>query len=110
MKNTAILLINCPDRKSIILAIASFLYEHGANIIHADQHRDNPLGLFFMRVQWALEDFDLDKPSFREKFARWLCGSVALIVLARYMQLLSVGFVAKYPRKIINVHHSFLHS
>jgi formyltetrahydrofolate deformylase len=44
------------------------LYEHGANIIDADQHRDDALGLFFMRVEWALEDFDLDEPSFQEKF------------------------------------------
>jgi formyltetrahydrofolate deformylase len=31
-----------------------------------------------------------------------------LIVLARYMQILSPGFVAKYPQRIINIHHSFL--
>jgi formyltetrahydrofolate deformylase len=68
MKNTAILLINCPDRKGIVFTIARFLYEHGANIIHADQHRDDALGLFFLRVEWALEDFDLDELSFREKF------------------------------------------
>jgi len=29
-------------------------------------------------------------------------------VLARYMQVLSPKFVARYPRRIINVHHSFL--
>jgi formyltetrahydrofolate hydrolase len=68
MKSTAILLINCPDRKGIVLAVASFLYEHGANILHSDQHQDNELGLFFMRVEWALEDFDLDKTNFQEKF------------------------------------------
>ena len=34
--------------------------------------------------------------------------SVNLIVLARYMQVLSGNFVAHYPRKMINVHHSFL--
>jgi len=33
---------------------------------------------------------------------------VDLVVLARYMQVLSAGFVARYPRRIINVHHSFL--
>jgi formyltetrahydrofolate deformylase len=33
---------------------------------------------------------------------------IELIVLARYMQVLSPGFVARYPRRIINVHHSFL--
>jgi len=29
-------------------------------------------------------------------------------VLARYMQILSDGFVAEYPHRIINIHHSFL--
>jgi formyltetrahydrofolate deformylase len=31
-----------------------------------------------------------------------------LIVLARYMQVLSPGLCAKYPGRIINIHHSFL--
>lgn len=35
-------------------------------------------------------------------------GKVDLIVLARYMQILSGDFVAKYPERIINIHHSFL--
>lgn len=35
-------------------------------------------------------------------------NSVDLILLARYMQVLSPQFVARYPRQIINVHHSFL--
>jgi len=33
---------------------------------------------------------------------------IDLIVLARYMQVLSEGFVARYPERIINIHHSFL--
>ncbi len=33
---------------------------------------------------------------------------IDLIVLARYMQILSPEFVARYPNRIINVHHSFL--
>jgi formyltetrahydrofolate deformylase len=33
---------------------------------------------------------------------------VDLMVLARYMQILSPAFVAEYPSRIINVHHSFL--
>jgi formyltetrahydrofolate deformylase len=33
---------------------------------------------------------------------------VELVVLARYMQVLSPTFVARYPAAIINVHHSFL--
>jgi len=34
--------------------------------------------------------------------------TVDLIVLARYMQILSPAFVERYPERIINVHHSFL--
>jgi formyltetrahydrofolate deformylase len=33
---------------------------------------------------------------------------VDLVVLARYMQILSADFVARYPSRIINIHHSFL--
>jgi formyltetrahydrofolate deformylase len=35
-------------------------------------------------------------------------SGIDLIVLARYMQILSPEFVAQYPRRIIIVHHSFL--
>jgi formyltetrahydrofolate deformylase len=35
-------------------------------------------------------------------------AGVDLIVLARYMQILSPQFVARFPHRIINVHHSFL--
>jgi formyltetrahydrofolate deformylase len=34
--------------------------------------------------------------------------NIELIVLARYMQILSPAFVERYPTRIINVHHSFL--
>jgi formyltetrahydrofolate deformylase len=33
---------------------------------------------------------------------------IDLIVLARYMQILSEAFVSAYPQKVINIHHSFL--
>jgi len=35
-------------------------------------------------------------------------GRVDFIVLARYMQILSPAFVARYPTRILNIHHSFL--
>lgn len=35
-------------------------------------------------------------------------NGIDLIVLARYMQILSAEFVAKFPSRIINIHHSFL--
>ena len=35
-------------------------------------------------------------------------AGIDVIVLARYMQILSPEFVRQYPGRIINVHHSFL--
>jgi formyltetrahydrofolate deformylase len=215
MKDSAVLLIDCPDRKGLVARVSGLLYERGANILHADQHIDRDLGLFFMRVEWSLgpgpglagsspsdqgradgaeAGFDLD--AFQREFAalaqelgmnwklsssarrprmalfcsqylhcmadllhRWRTGElqceipliisnhreveklaafygvpfehvpvtaearaqaerrqlellarheVDLVVLARYMQILSAEFVAHYPSAIINVHHSFL--
>ena len=204
MSDSAVLLIDCPDRPGLVARVSSLLFDHGANILHADQHQDHELGLFFMRVEWALHApaadsptppaFDLD--AFRHAFAplaaslsmnwtlssssrlprvalfcsqylhciadlleRWRLGelrceiplvvsnhrtveklaafygipfehvpvtpdaraaaearhfdllarhSIDLVVLARYMQILSPAFVARHPSSIINVHHSFL--
>lgn len=201
MRDTAVLLIDCPDRKGLVARVSGLLYERGANILHADQHIDHELGMFFMRVEWALNDartvatgFDLE--GFRAAFTplaaelgmhwslssnarrprvalfcsqylhcvadllyRWKTGEldceiplvvsnhqtvaemaafygvpfehlpitastrenverrqlemlrareIELVVLARYMQILSADFVAQYPAGIINVHHSFL--
>ena len=194
MKDSAVLLIDCPDRKGLVARVSGLLYERGANILHADQHIDRDLGLFFMRVEWSIDAFDLE--NFKQAFTklaaeldmnwkltsgvrrlrvalfcsqylhcmadllhRWRTGeleceipvivsnhcdverlagfygvpfehvpvtadtraeaearqlallsqhNVDLVVLARYMQILSPGFVAHYPAAIINVHHSFL--
>jgi formyltetrahydrofolate deformylase len=196
MNESAVLLLHSADRKGLVATIANFLFSHGGNILHADQHQDAELGLFFMRIEWSLRDFDLDELQFRQAFSplaeasglRWqaifgrrkiavallvshyqhclvdllyrhqagelncsialvisnhedarplaqfygvpfhyipiLAGrkedaeqlqlellrqhEVELIVLARYMQVLSTEFVARYPGQIINVHHSFL--
>jgi formyltetrahydrofolate deformylase len=35
-------------------------------------------------------------------------AGVEVVILARYMQILSPAFVARYPMRILNIHHSFL--
>ncbi len=195
-KPTAILLVDCPDRKGLVAAIGEFLYRHNANILHADQHQDPERNAFLMRVEWDLTGFDFDLAEFPEKFAplatqhgmrwrlersdrphrlalfvskydhcladllyrhqsgelaceiplvianhpdaeRWATfhkipfhmipvepgkkaeaeakqlallreNQIDLVVLARYMQVLSPQFVEQYPLRVINVHHSFL--
>ncbi|MCK5655809.1 MAG: formyltetrahydrofolate deformylase, partial [Candidatus Aureabacteria bacterium] len=66
----------------------------------------------------VVEQFNLEFRKFevkkdnREKAERELLsfmeGKVDFIVLARYMQILTKGFVDKYRNNIINIHHSFL--
>lgn len=190
------LLISCPEKPGIISTVTNFLLEHKANIVHFDQHTTDPhSGIFFMRIEFDLEDFDssfeklkqdlhilaqdyaLDwklsskkqikrmaifvskadhalmeliwrwkskeieveipmvisnhadlkeivesygipfyhipmsketKEESEQKALELLKGKVDLIVLARYMQILSPNFISKYPNQIINIHHSFL--
>ncbi len=42
--------------RGLVARVSALLYKWGANILHADQHQDHELGLFFMRVEWALAD------------------------------------------------------
>jgi formyltetrahydrofolate deformylase len=62
MKSSAILLISCPDAKGEVATIADFVYRHGGNILHADEHADEESGLFLMRVEFDPKDFDIDLP------------------------------------------------
>jgi formyltetrahydrofolate deformylase len=197
VKNTAILLVSCPDQKGLNAAIHDFIYRGNGNTLHADEHQDAERNLFLMRVEWDLTDFTVDMrefakhfqpiadrfgmqwrvalSSYRPKIAifvsrydhclvdllyRQRSGELAceiplivsnhaevqrwadfyhiplhvipvtrenkaeaerkeldllrphgidLIVLARYMQVLSSDFIRQYPpHRIINIHHSFL--
>jgi formyltetrahydrofolate deformylase len=194
--NSAVLLLQCPERKGVVAAVANFIYSQNGSIAHADEHQDPDLGLFMMRVEWSLDDFKLPLEHFahhfepiakefqmtwriaesntrprvcifvsrsghcladllyrqqigelhceiplvisnhdeqrslvefykipfvhlpfikdrrdaieQEQFRLLAEKKIDLIVLARYMQILSGEFIARYPNRIINIHHSFL--
>ena len=197
MKNSAILLISCPDQKGLNAAVHEFIYRAGGNTLHADEHQDLERNLFLMRVEWDLAGFSIDIREFERHFQpvadrfgmtwrvalstyrpkvaifvsrydhcladllyrrhsgelaceiplvisnhddvrRWTDfykvplevisvtkenkveaerkqlellkpHGIDLIVLARYMQVLSSEFIRHYPpHHIINIHHSFL--
>jgi formyltetrahydrofolate deformylase len=44
----------------------------------------------------------------QEQLARLASLGADVVVLARYMQILSAEFVERWPNRIINIHHSFL--
>jgi formyltetrahydrofolate deformylase len=198
MKPSSILLLSCPDQKGVVAAIAEFVFRHGGNILHADEHGDDKSNLFLMRVEFDAAEFDIDFRDFTRHFSpvaekfqmQWRLahsnyrprmvvmvskydhclvdllyrhrsgelrceiplivsnhpdnqpiadfyripyvtvpvpkddkiGAEAkilvllkqqqpdFIVLARYMQILSNDFIAHFPQRIINIHHSFLPS
>ncbi len=65
----AILLISCSDSRGITAAVTGFVAQHNGNIIHAEQHIDEQTNTFFMRVQWDLETFNLDRHAVSSAFA-----------------------------------------
>src|SRR3954470_8051119 len=47
-----IALLHGPDQPGLVARVASWIYDRGGNILHADQHRDREAGIFFQRVEW----------------------------------------------------------
>lgn len=57
--HTAILLMHCPDKQGIVAAVTDFLYNNNGNVLNLDQHVDQGIRHFFMRVEWALDGFSI---------------------------------------------------
>jgi formyltetrahydrofolate deformylase len=73
-KNSAILLIHCPDKPGIVVTITDFIHNNGGNILYLDQHVDSERGVFFMRIEWDLEKFAIQRDKIAEYFET-LAGS-----------------------------------
>ncbi len=72
---------------------------------HEDVRRDvEALGVRFLHVPVTRET----KPQAEQRALDELAGRVQLLVLARYMQILSGDFLARIGCPVINNHHSFL--
>ncbi len=62
-------------------------------------------GLPFEHVPTA----DLSREEHESRLAHWIDARKAdYVVLAKYMRVLGPAFVARYPSRIVNIHHSFL--
>ena len=73
-KNSAILLIHCSDKPGIVVAITDFIHNNGGNILYLDQHVDSERGVFFMRIEWDLAGFAIQRDKIDEYFTT-LVGS-----------------------------------
>jgi formyltetrahydrofolate deformylase len=67
-KNTAILLIHCPDKQGILATVTEFLNKNRGNIIYLDQHVDRQEKIFYMRVEWELDNFAIPADKIGEYF------------------------------------------
>ena len=67
-KDTAILLMHCPDQPGIIAVITEFINANGGNIVYLDQYVDKFNGIFYMRVEWDLENFIIPREKLSEYF------------------------------------------
>ncbi|GAB5490321.1 MAG: formyltetrahydrofolate deformylase [Phototrophicaceae bacterium] len=65
---SAILLISCPDQSGLVASITDFIYTYEGNILHLDQHVDIEANVFFMRVEWDLTDFKIDREAIATSF------------------------------------------
>lgn len=60
-RNKYVLTVSCPEANGIVRAVSDFLFQRGATISEAAQHRDPVIDRFFMRVEF--EEAEADLPS-----------------------------------------------
>ncbi|MBP7856884.1 MAG: formyltetrahydrofolate deformylase [Prevotella sp.] len=95
MKPTAIMLLHCPDRPGIITEITKFITDNKGNIVYLDQYVDREDGMFFMRIEWALDEFLIP----REKIYDY----VDTLYAQRYQMTFNLYFNDERPRMAIFV-------
>lgn len=62
LKNqTAILRIHCPDQGGIVARVTDFIHQNRGNVVALDQYTNREENRFFMRVEWELDGFMLER-------------------------------------------------
>ena len=77
-KNTPIVtaLIQGKDTKGIIATITNWIFENSGNIVYLDQHTDPVEDMFFMRIRWDMDGFQVPREELDEEFGKvcWRLG------------------------------------
>lgn len=66
---TAKLLLHCPDQPGILAAVTDFITVNKGNIVYLDQYVDRVENIFFMRLEWELENFLIPQEKIEDYFA-----------------------------------------
>ncbi len=72
--NTAVLLLHCPDKPGILAAVTEFINQHSGNILYLDQYVNREEKVFFMRVKWDLDTFQIPKEKIQDYFQTLLAS------------------------------------
>lgn len=95
MKPTAVLLLHCQDKSGIISEVTKFITDNKGNIVYLDQYVDHEDGMFFMRIEWVLENFMIPKEKIHEY--------IETLYSQRYQMTFNLYFNEDKPRMAIFV-------
>lgn len=95
MKSTAILLLHCPDQPGIITELTKFITDNTGNIVYLDQYVDRQDGMFFMRIEWEMDEFIIPKDKLEEY--------IQTLYATRYQMTFNLYFNDVKPRMAIFV-------
>ncbi len=111
------------QRKRMIIFVSKYdhclvdlLYRHKSGELACDipliisNHADNRNIADFYKIPYEVVNVTKENKAAAEARIEALLAEHRpdFMVLARYMQILSNDFAARYPQRIINIHHSFL--
>ena len=91
----AILLLHCPDTQGILAAVTDFINVNKGNIVYLDQYVDHENNVFFMRVEWDLNQFLIPAEKINEYFQT--------LFASKYQMQFSIYFTDVKPRMALFV-------
>ncbi len=94
-KNSAILLMHCPDQKGIVADVTEFINNNQGNIITLDEHVDRLDQVFYMRIEWELDGFLIPHDKIADFFGT--------LIAAKYDMAWNIYFSDQQPRMAIFV-------
>jgi len=104
-KDTAILLIHCPDKQGILATVTEFLNKNKGNILYLDQHVDREQKIFYMRVEWELGNFAIPSDKIGEYFDTLIGAPLQMtwkIYFSNEVPRMAL-FVSKMPHALFDI-------
>ena len=92
---TCIMLMHCPDRQGILATVTTFININGGNIIYLAQNVNRDEKVFFMRVEWELDNFSIPRETIEETFDK--------LYAKKYDMTFSIYFNDQIPRMALFV-------